>query len=414
MMLKKKNWITALGVLFAVGIGSMIVACSDTGIGPNASLVSGKVKHVWVITLENENYSTTFGASTPSPYLAKTLTAQGALLSGYYGTGHVSLDNYVSMLSGQPGTPETVSDCTTYTDFAQTNTTFQDQLAVGHGCVYPANVKTLPDQLKAKGLTWKGYMGDMGNDPARESATCGHPALNAVDLTQVAEAPSAAVPLGDQYATRHNPFMYFHSIIDSPDCQSNIVNLDKNLQNDLASVSTTANFSFITPSLCDDGHDAPCVVGRPGGLVSADAFLQKWIPIITASPAYQQDGLIIINFDESTYGSVVPSANGVAITFNGAVCCNEQPGPNLPSYPQASTIKVGSAAYTLTYTNYGGDNTGAVLLSKFIKPGTVTTAGYNHYSMLRSIEDIFGLSHLGFANKPGAGTFGTDVFTAAN
>ena len=109
MMFKKKGWITTAAVLMAAGIGVTIVACSDNGstTSQNASLVSGKVKHVWVITLENENYSTTFGASTPSPYLAKTLTSQGALLSGYYGTGHVSLDNYVSMLSGQPGTPQT-------------------------------------------------------------------------------------------------------------------------------------------------------------------------------------------------------------------------------------------------------------------------------------------------------------------
>jgi hypothetical protein len=105
------------------------------------------------------------------------------------------------------------------------------------------------------------------------------------------------------------------------------------------------------------------------------------------------------------------SSSGVAITFNGGVCCGEQPGPNLPTYPQSSSIKVGSATYTLTYTNYGGDNTGAVLLSPFIKAGTVTTTGYNHYSMLRSIEDIFGLGHLGYAQEVGVGTFGVDVFT---
>ncbi len=69
------------------------------------------------------------------------------------------------------------------------------------------------------------------------------------------------------------------------------------------------------------------------------------------------------------YGSVVPSSTGVTITFNGGVCCGQQPGPNLAAFPQTSTIKVGSAAYTLTYSNYGGDNTGAVLLSPFIKPG---------------------------------------------
>ena len=55
-------------------------------------------------------------------------------------------------------------------------------------------------------------------DRPAEAAKCGHPTLNTTDLTQSAEAPSAAVPLGDQYATRHNPFMYFHSIIDSPNC----------------------------------------------------------------------------------------------------------------------------------------------------------------------------------------------------
>jgi hypothetical protein len=53
-------------------------------------------------------------------------------------------------------------------------------------------------------------MGDMGNDPTRESATCGHPVLNTLDHTQSAAAPTAAVPLGDQCAARHNPFVYFH------------------------------------------------------------------------------------------------------------------------------------------------------------------------------------------------------------
>ena len=123
-----------------------------------------------------------------------------------------------------------------------------------------------------------------------------------------AEAPSAAVPLGDAYATRHDPFMYFHSIIDSPSCQTHVVNLNQ-LPADLADERTTPNFVFITPNLCDDGHDgngtgAPgttCANGQPGGLTSIDAFLQKWVPQIMASPAYRKDGLIIITFDESSY-----------------------------------------------------------------------------------------------------------------
>jgi hypothetical protein len=63
-------------------------------------------------------------------------------------------------------------------------------------------------------------MGDMGNDPSRESSTCGHPVLNTLDHTQSAEAPTSSVLLGDQYAARHNPFVYFHSIIDSARCDT--------------------------------------------------------------------------------------------------------------------------------------------------------------------------------------------------
>ena len=133
--------------------------------------------------------------------------------------------------------------------------------------------------------------------------------------------------------------MYFHSIIDSSDCGNNVVNLDK-LTTDLQKVSTTANFNFITPSTCDDGHDSPCANGATGGLVSADAFLQKWVPIITASPAFQQDGLLIINFDESSYAQVtMPNASEVDFTFAGDTCCGQQEGPNLGTSSRRSACR---------------------------------------------------------------------------
>ncbi|HMD42819.1 MAG TPA: alkaline phosphatase family protein, partial [Candidatus Acidoferrum sp.] len=179
------------------------------------------------------------------------------LLSQYYGTGHASLDNYIAMISGQAATPQTRSDCQTYADFVLTGVTADGQ-AIGSGCIYPTSIRTLPDQLDSIGKTWRAYMGDMGNDPSRESANCGHPALNTTDHTQIAEAPSVAVPLGDQYATRHDPFMYFHSIIDSPSCNTDVVNPNQ-LTQDLQSLPSTPDFVFITPNLCDDGHDSPCV-----------------------------------------------------------------------------------------------------------------------------------------------------------
>src|SRR5579859_8113554 len=361
-----------------------------------------RIGHVFVITLENEGYDVTFGANSKAPYLAQTLTSQGVLLTQYFGTGHASLDNYVAMISGQAATPETRNDCFIFADFKLTGIT-PDGQATGGGCVYPASIKTLPDQLKAARKTWRAYMGDMGNDPNRESATCGHAPLNQVDITESAEAPSPTVPLGDQYAARHNPFVYFHSIIDSPDCNSNVVNLNQ-LPNDLASEDSTPNFVFITPNLCDDGHDGPCKTGQPGGLVSADLFLQKWVPMIMASEAYRRDGLLIINFDEAG-ATIVPNPNGgFIVNFDGQFCCNEQPGPNLGTFPQSSQI----GSFTLTFKNYGGDRTGAVLLSPFLKKGTVSNIPFNHYSLLKTIEDIFDLDeHLGYAGQPGLmGFFG--------
>jgi len=114
-----------------------------------------RIGHVFVIVLENEGFDTTFGPQSKAPYLSKTLTRSGVLLSEYYGTGHARLDNYIAMISGQAATPETRNDCQTYSDFAMTGMT-PDGQAIGHGCVYPDAIKTLPDQLNSVGRTWRG------------------------------------------------------------------------------------------------------------------------------------------------------------------------------------------------------------------------------------------------------------------
>ncbi len=407
-MIKLLRWAFA-SIACMAALAMPQIASSHDWDGPGGH---HQIKHVFVITLENEGFDVTFGANSKAPYLSQTLTAKGAFLTQYYGAGHVSLDNYIAMISGQAATIATRNDCQTFADFQLTGVTADGQ-AIGTGCVYPNTIKTLPDQLKAAGKTWRGYMEDMGNDPNRESATCGHPALNTVDHTQAAEAPGATAPQGDQYATRHDPFVYFHSIINSADCNADVVNLSR-LQKDLALEATTPNFVFITPNLCDDGHDAPCVTGQPGGLVSADQFLQKWVPIITASPAYLRDGLLIINFDESGSSVTKNASGGFVITFQGETCCSEQPGPNIGSFPQTTAL----GPYTLVENGFGGDRTGAVLLSPFIKPGSVANTPFNHYSLLKTIEEIFGLDYLGYAAQPGLlGFFGcvsSDVATDAD
>jgi hypothetical protein len=347
--------------------------------GARAQAVNGgpsmpPIRHLFVIVLENQGFDTTFAANTPAPYLADTLTKAGAMLRQYYGTGHLSLDNYISMISGMPPTVATQSDCGRYVDFIETGTT-ADGLPIGTGCVYPAHVATIGNQMDAKGLTWKAFEEDMGNTPARESATCGHVAIGARDSTSRAT-------VADQYAAKHDPFVYFHAVIDSATCQKNVVPLTA-LTAALRSARSTPNYSFITPSLCHDGHDRPCRNGEPGGLVSADAFLRHWVPMIIKSPAFRADGLLIITFDE-------------ALSIDATACCGEQSGPN--------TVSAG-------VNGPGGGRIGAVLVSTFIKPGTVSDSPYNHYSMLRSVEDLFGLPYLGYAGQAGVSSFGADVFT---
>jgi phosphatidylinositol-3-phosphatase len=407
-------------------VAALVTLAALPGCAPlhtKSAQVLPRVRHVFIIMLENQDYKDTFGASAQDPYLMSTLRPMGALLHEYYATGHLSLDNYIAMISGQAATLQTEADCERYNDFKLIGMS-RDGQAIGDGCVYPASVQTLPDQLERAGLSWKGYMEDMGNDPARESASCGHPALNAVDRTQEPQAPSAAVPSADQYATRHNPFVYFHSIIDSPRCARQVVNLD-HLTADLAQVASTPNLVFVTPNLCHDGHDGDgsgavgkgCVNGEPGGLRSADEFLKSWVPRILASPAYQQDGLLIITFDESNAASVttgIDSASGrkmTLATYAGVACCNQQPGPNVKR-PAIIDYPVNEQEfYRIELAGVGGDRIGAVLLSPFIKPGTTSDLPYNHYALLRSVEDLFGLGHLGFAGQPGLAAFGADVYT---
>ena len=376
---------TLLGLLIAAGCDAPAGggvsgtptgrATSGTpGTGPTTPSPSGSasalpaVTHVFVINIENNDYDATWGTTSRAPYLARTLRSQGVMLENYYGTAHNSQPNYVAQISGQGPNPQMQGDCKTYSTFVQTGTSSLGQV-VGEGCVFPASVPHLPGQLQAKGLTWKGYMEDMGTP-------CRHPAIDTTDTMQKAR-------VGDQYVVRHNPFMYFSSITDAADCGEHVVDLSR-LAADLSSASTTPNLSYISPNLCHDGHDSPCVDGEPGGLTSVNGWLQTWVPKILASPAYKDHGMLIITADEAE-----------SPRSDSSACCGEGPGPNAP-LPGIDGL--------------GGGRIGALVLSPFVSPGTTSSTPYNHYSLLASIEDVFGLAHLGYAAAPGLSRFGADVY----
>jgi len=300
-----------------------------------------KVKHVFVIALSTTTYQATFGHGSVAHYLNDTLRRRGTLLSGYETLGPAELPDYFGMVSGQASNPDTRADCPIYAEFPSGAKTAANGQVSGRGCIYPNTVLTIGDQVTASGKVWKGYIDDIGSSP------CLHPNSGAVDNVPL---PGA----GSQYATRHNPFIYFHSLLDLGDCSNDDVSLDR-LPEALHSVAKTPTYAFIAPGTCDDALAAVCPEGKPGGLAGEDAFLKLWVPRILASRAYQRDGALIIAFTTSPRA---PDTSG-----------HQRPV-----------------------------RTGALILSRYAKRGHTVSAPYNPYSILRSVEDLFGYTPLAHAN----------------
>jgi Phosphoesterase family len=303
----------------------------------------GKIKHVWLIILENKSYDATFTGLNNNTYLWKTLPTQGVLLKDYYGTGHFSLDNYISMVSGQATEPDTQSDCPLYdnltgsidtTGTLKTNPDYGQLVSAAgpnatpgtNGCVYPSSVQTLFNQLDAAHVSWKGYAQDLGNtdtgSPTHDAGTqyCGAPYSSPGATGSTAEPNPGSANATDQYVPKHFPFPWFQSLLQSGDCNdahiANLFSSTSGLYHDLQSAKTTPTFSWISPNNCSDAHDAVChgnnlsggfsdpntpnaPVNYTGGLYAADLFLEHVIPEIEASPAFRDGGLIDVTFDEA-------------------------------------------------------------------------------------------------------------------
>ncbi len=217
--------------------------------------VSNHIKTVFVIVLENHDWSSIQGAAS-APYVNKTLLAQGAHADNYVNVPglHPSLPNYIWM---EAGSTLGVTD---------------DAAPAYHKLTTSQHLVTL---LKAAGLTWRAYQEDIpGTD---------------CPLTNV-----------NQYAPKHLPMIYFtdvNSNVDrsSSECISHIrpySELSRDLETD-----AVASYNFITPNLCNDMHD--CSIG------TGDAWLAREVPKILTSRAYRDGGALFVTFDESA-GSDVP------------------------------------------------------------------------------------------------------------
>ncbi|HWX87736.1 MAG TPA: alkaline phosphatase family protein [Solirubrobacteraceae bacterium] len=342
------------------------------------------IKHVFVVMLDDEPYATAFGPASPAHYLTGPLEKQGELLVRYYGVAHEGLANGIALLSGQGPTEATAANCPKYSEIAPASAGANGQV-LGQGCVYATSTPTLMAQLTAKHFTWKAYIEGI-DERAGTPPACAHPATGAPDPS-VSFAAGAAAP---GYQTWRNPFVYFSSVAGSSACAEHDVGM-KRLTHDLASQASTPTFSYIAPGPCDDGNPTPCASGKASGMVASDSFLHKLIPRILASKVYKQGGLLAITVDNA------PSSGEYA---DSSSCCGQPYFPNLPA-------PTGSAKLSPP----GGGQVGLLLLSPFIKKGGLAQETYDHFSLLATIEQVFGLGKLGYAGLAEAKPFSASLFS---
>jgi len=235
--------VSGSGLVSGVVAGAAtITATSEAKTGTSAITVtapppgSSQFGHVFVVTEENTDYVDVTTSSMP--YLMG-LAAQYGLATQYYANTHPSIGNYFELATGQ----------------IITNNDGYSQIV---------SVDNIVRELVAAGKTWKSYAEDL---------------------------PSVGYTGGDvgNYARKHNVFALLSDVANDP-AQTNRLVPFTQFATDLAN-GTLPTFSNIVPNLCNDAHDC--------GLDVADSWLQTNIAPLIASPVFQQDGLLIIVFDEA-------------------------------------------------------------------------------------------------------------------
>ena len=320
--------------------------------------------HVVTIVLENQSFDATFADNSPATYL-KSLIPQGAFATQYFATSHVSLGNYLMLTSGQPVNPLTATDCEGVSLWL---------------CVQPqqlfANGTNIADQLEAAtpSLSWKGYMDGT-------SAPCVHAPYSPTDPRPDPYQGKGASPTnagaGQDYADRHNPFVYYDDIVGTSAatqarCLAHVrpyAELAADLSGD-----TLPAYAFITPDTCNDGHDDPCAPPRSmtGGLRAADEWLSLNVPpVLDYMNAH--NGLLVITFDE---GAVTDPSG----------CCHGG----------------------LDATRGLGGRVGLIALGPHVVSNSRVTTAYDHASLLRTVEDAEGIGT--YLNDAGSSTAMTDLF----
>jgi hypothetical protein len=305
-----KRWLSSCTSAIVAAMALLCIAgCAQArpgaplGVEPS-KLPSPVSSRVIVIVMENAEYGEVLG-NRAAPYI-NALARRYGLATQSFAVGHPSLPNYLALTSGS--TQGVSSDCT--------------------ACQVRAS--NIVDQLEAAGISWKAYLED-GPGACFQGAVAGG------------------------YAKKHNPFIYYEDIARSPHRCSRLVGFTQ-LAADLRR-GQLPTYTWITPNLCDDGHDC--------GIAGSDRFLARTAPALLRELG--PHGFLLLTWDEGS------SEGG---------CC-------------------GGAAR--------GGQVATILAGPDVRRGGRDAHPVDHYGVLATIEEALGLPPLAGAAGPSGGRL-TELF----
>jgi phosphatidylinositol-3-phosphatase len=408
-----------------------------------------RLDHVFVIVMENHGFQQILD-NPNEPYLNRLIKkGKVNLATNYFAIGHPSLTNYLEIVGGSnfgvrsdndPAWHDTSCQPNLLTGIVNAdNNSKQTAIPVDTGNICPIDGigedaetpavddwnevtlpqfpfladldgvksvpaarhivgKTIADQLVDAGLTWKSYQESLPLSGADGVNYSNGTASNLTDFTDLAPL-TAADSVVKAYAAKHNPFVYFRSVQEGTSWNNGLQNVvgfegRRGLYEDLAT-GNVPSLAFIAPNQCNDQHgrgngDAFCAfdfgadtsgltygtqVGlNPGLIQQGDVTLERLVTSIKASPVWREGRTaIVIVWDENDYSGISTMPNGL-----------------FPSQNQNKVI--------LT-----------VEMNRDFEGGVKSNTYYNSFSLLRSLEEAFGLACLNHACDRGVSAM-SDLF----
>jgi phospholipase C len=358
---RQPAWVAGVAAAFVAGliVGPVAASTQSAGhagevarAGAGASGTAApfpRMNHVFVIMMENTSYSDLLSPSNPYTRYIQFLARHDGLATNYFGVTHTSLPNYIAATSGQTWGSNNDDD-------AQ--------------APY-FNHYNLVDELEAAHVSWKAYM-------------------------QSLPFPGDTVDVSANglYVRKHDPFLLYPDVYTNPARARHVVPLSQ-LQTDLQT-GRVPQFAWITPNVCDDMHGGakPCPYPpSPSSPQQAtlykdgNAFLQKWVGLITNSRAWTGHSAIFITWDEGSYADTPPFQP-----------LDDRGGPDSPVLPATpANPSTGGGGDLAGGTVYGGGHVPMIVVARGILGHRTDAVRADHYSLLRTIEENFGLPLLGDA-----------------